>query len=46
MLYFHKRSAQKDSVKTFNYLHFMHIILLSISVVAVTGGVLGDHGDL
>ncbi|MEH6445987.1 MAG: hypothetical protein V7784_19010 [Oceanospirillaceae bacterium] len=41
-----KRSAQKDSVKTFKYLHLMHIILLSISVVAVAGGVLGSHGYL
>lgn len=39
-----KKQALIDSQKTFNQLHIMHIILLSISLIAIGGAMLGAHG--
>ena len=41
--WFHER-AQKNGKKAFLTLQVMHIILLSISLLAVIGGVAGAHG--
>ena len=41
--FFHKQ-AQKNNERTFFMLQLMHIILLSISLVAVLAGVAGAHG--
>jgi len=43
--WFHER-AQKNGKKAFLTLQVMHIILLSISLLAVIGGVAGAHGLL
>lgn len=40
---FHQQ-AEKNSERTFLFLQVMHIVLLSISLVAVFGGVAGVHG--
>jgi len=39
-----REMAIKNSDKTFARLHLMHIILLTLSVVAVLGAVAGSHG--
>jgi len=39
-----REMALKNSDKTFARLHLMHIILLTLSVVAVLGAVAGSHG--
>ncbi|MEI6895747.1 MAG: hypothetical protein V5789_14210 [Colwellia sp.] len=39
-----KEWALIDSKKTFKRLHLMHIILLSVSLLATVGAVLGAHG--
>jgi uncharacterized membrane protein len=39
-------AAMLNSVKTFKVLHYMHIILLSISIMAIVGALLGSHGYL
>ena len=39
-----REHAKIDSDKTFNRLHRMHIILLSISVLAILGAMAGSHG--
>ncbi|MCK5871713.1 MAG: hypothetical protein KAG26_02710 [Methylococcales bacterium] len=39
-----KAQANKDSEKAFIWLHRMHIILLSLSLLAVFGAVAGSHG--
>ncbi len=41
--WFHQR-AQENGEKAFSILQFMHTILLSISLLAVIGGVAGAHG--
>ncbi len=41
--WFH-RQAMKNSEKTFNLVHRMHIFLLSLSLIAVFGAVAGGHG--
>jgi len=41
--WFHRR-AEENNEKTFFVLQVMHIVLLSISLVAVFGGVAGVHG--
>ena len=41
--WFH-RKASEDSEKTFNLVHRMHIVLLSLSLIAVFGAVAGGHG--
>lgn len=46
-LFLHKlfhRMAQANSELAFKRLHIMHIILLSLSLLAVTGGMAGAHG--
>jgi uncharacterized membrane protein len=46
-LFLHKwfhRQAEINNEKAFFYLHVMHIVLLSISLAAVFGGVAGVHG--
>ena len=40
---FHSMAAQ-DSEKAFRKLHIMHIILLSLSLLAIAGGMAGSHG--
>ena len=42
---FHER-AKKNGEKTFLVLQLMHIILLSVSLLAVVAGVAGAHGLL
>jgi len=39
-----REMAIKSSDKTFARLHLMHIVLLTLSVVAVLGAVVGSHG--
>jgi len=39
-----REMAIKNSDKTFARLHLMHIVLLTLSVVAVLGAVVGSHG--
>jgi len=39
-----KEWATKDSQKSFNRLHTMHIVLLSISTIAIVGAMAGSHG--
>ena len=39
-----REHAKIDSDKTFNWLHRMHIILLSISVLSIFGAMAGSHG--
>ena len=41
--WFHQQ-AEKESVKTFKRLHIMHIVLLSLSLLATLSAVLGAHG--
>jgi len=41
---FFREMAIKNSDKTFARLHLMHIILLTLSVLAVMGAVAGSHG--
>lgn len=41
--WFHQQ-AEKNSERTFQFVQVMHIILLSISLVAVFAGVAGVHG--
>lgn len=41
---FFKRQAAKNSDKAFAKLQVMHIILLSLSLIAVLGAVAGSHG--
>jgi uncharacterized membrane protein len=41
--WFH-RQAEKNNKRTFFFLQMMHIILLSISLIAVFSGVAGVHG--
>lgn len=46
-LFLHRKfreMALKDSNKTFARLHFMHIVLLTLSLVAVASAVMGSHG--
>ena len=40
---FHSMALQ-DSEKAFRKLHIMHIILLSLSLLAIAGGMAGAHG--
>jgi len=37
-------NAKKDSEGTFSKLHRFHIILLSLSIIAIIGAMLGSHG--
>ncbi len=39
-----KEQAKKDSDKSFALLHRFHIILLTLSLIAVLGAVAGSHG--
>lgn len=39
-----RQQALKDSRRTFVFLHVMHIVLLSLSLLAVAGAVAGSHG--
>ena len=39
-----KEQATKDSEYAFAWLHRMHIVLLSLSLLAVIGAVAGTHG--
>ena len=39
-----RKQALIDSKKTFQRLHLMHIVLLSISIITVLGAMLGAHG--
>ena len=39
-----KEQARKDSEATFNKIQTMHIFLLSLSIIAVVGAMLGAHG--
>jgi len=41
---FFKNQATKDSEKAFKWLHRMHKILLTLSLLAVFGAVAGSHG--
>ncbi|MBL4829459.1 MAG: hypothetical protein JKY55_06190 [Aliivibrio sp.] len=41
--WFHQQ-AEKESVTTFKRLHTMHIVLLSLSLLATLSAVLGAHG--
>ena len=41
--WFHHKATQ-DSDTAFNLLHIVHIILLSLSLLAVFGAVAGTHG--
>ncbi len=41
--FFH-RLAQQDSKAAFQKLHLMHVILLSLSLLAIAGGMAGAHG--
>lgn len=46
-LFLHKwfmTQAEKNSERTFNIIHRMHKILLTLSLVAVLGAVMGSHG--
>lgn len=46
-LFLHKlfhSMAQKDSVNAFRKLHIMHIILLSLSLLAIAAAMAGAHG--
>ena len=40
------QSAQRDCDKAFKRLHIMHIFLLTISIIAIAGALLGSHGYL
>jgi uncharacterized membrane protein len=39
-----KQQAHKNSEKTFVWLHRMHKVLLTLSLIAVLGAVAGSHG--
>jgi uncharacterized membrane protein len=39
-----RRQATKDSDRAFAWLHRMHIVLLSLSILALVGAVAGSHG--
>ncbi len=39
-----RQAAEKNNERAFYFLQLMHIVLLSISLVAVFGGVAGVHG--
>lgn len=39
-----RKMALIDSKKTFKRLHIMHIVLLSVSLIAIFGAMLGAHG--
>lgn len=39
-----RQKAAQDSEKTFNIVHRMHILLLSLSLIAVAGATAGSHG--
>lgn len=41
--WFHQK-AKLNCDKTFNYLHFMHVVLLSISIISIFAAVAGAHG--
>jgi len=41
--FFHKK-ASEDCDLAFKFIHIMHIVLLSLSIVAVFGAVAGSHG--
>jgi uncharacterized membrane protein len=41
--WFHEQ-AKKDSEKTFLIVQIMHIILFSLSILAIIGGMAGSHG--
>ena len=38
------RLAERDSEMAFQKLHMMHVILLSLSLLAIAGGMAGAHG--
>lgn len=39
-----RKQALIDSKKTFNRLHIMHVVLLSVSLTTIVGAMLGAHG--
>jgi len=39
-----REQATKDSDKSFKWLHRLHIVLLSLSVLAILGAMAGSHG--
>jgi uncharacterized membrane protein len=39
-----RQQALKDSDLAFTWLHRMHVVLLSLSIIAVLGAVAGSHG--
>ena len=39
-----KRKAAVNSVRTFYWMHIFHVILLSLSLIAAFGAVIGSHG--
>ncbi len=41
--WFHER-ASADSERAFRLVHAMHVVLLTLSLIAVAGGVAGAHG--
>jgi uncharacterized membrane protein YhaH (DUF805 family) len=46
-LFLHKlfhQMAERDSVRAFQRLHSMHIVLLSLSLLAIAGAMAGAHG--
>ena len=46
-LFLHKwfhRQAEKNSVKAFQLLQTMHVVLLSLSILALVGAIAGSHG--
>ena len=43
--WFHKR-GKADPVGTFAFIHRMHWVLLTVSLIAIAGGVAGAHGWL
>lgn len=39
-----KEWAMQDSDKSFRRLHFMHVVLLTVSSIAIAGAMAGSHG--